>query len=74
MPQYVELYNEEIPNYGTLYDIKSWLVRVEQKLFIDYDGFCHPVKDGKMNPHVTIYPSQWKKLPKDATHVVWFNR
>lgn len=71
---YVELYNEPIPNYGDLTDVQTFITACKAKHFIDYDGHAHPVKDGKMNPHVTIFPSQWKNIPKEATHIVWFNR
>lgn len=42
--------------------------------FIDYDGFGHPVKEGKANPSIYIRPSELEEIPADATHIVWFNR
>jgi hypothetical protein len=42
--------------------------------FIDYDGYCCPVKDGLIDETREFYPSERKSLPKDATHIVWYNR
>jgi hypothetical protein len=43
--------------------------------FIDYDGFGYPVKDKLADTSVFIKPSSAKDtIPKDATHIVWYNR
>lgn len=42
--------------------------------FIDYDGFGYPMKDGKADSEICVKPSRLEEIPKDATHVVWFNR
>lgn len=42
--------------------------------FIDYDGFGYPVKDKLADPYIEIKPSKRKLIPKDATHIVWYNR
>jgi len=52
---------------------EDWLERVRSGFFIDYDGFCEPVKDGKVWA-LWFYPSQSAELPADCDHVVWFNR
>lgn len=43
-------------------------------MFIDYDGYGHPVKDGKADESIEICPSRVSSIPKDATHIVWFNK
>lgn len=42
--------------------------------FVDYDGHGHPVKDRKSDPAIFIKPSRLEEIPKDATHIVWYNR
>lgn len=46
----------------------------KDKLFIDYDGHAHPMKDGFIDPNIWIYPSTRNSIPEDATHVVWYNK
>lgn len=53
--------------------IKEFNERCDKKGFIDYDGFCYPVKDNK-HAMLQIYPSERHLIPDDATHIVWFNR
>lgn len=43
-------------------------------MFIDYDGFGHPMKDGLIDPNVIIKPSTRNSMPTDATHIVWYNK
>lgn len=66
-------YDRPVPSYGDLMTRDRWLHCVSDGLFIDYDGFGSPVKDGKMMSG-WIYPSQASQLPADATHVIWFNK
>lgn len=58
-----------------VYTIDEFMQHVKAQAFIDYDGFGHPVKDGKADESICIYPSRAKEtIPGDATHIVWFNR
>ena len=57
-----------------VYTIEEFLNCVKCNAFIDYDGFGYPVKDGLADEGIQIYPSQIDKIPKDATHIIWFNR
>ena len=57
-----------------VYTVAEFRQFCEQGHFIDYDGFGHPVRDGKLNPSVTVKPSRVSEIPADATHVVWYNR
>lgn len=57
-----------------VYTVAEFLAHVRNRGFIDYDGFGHPVKDGKADESVYVKPSRASEIPADATHVVWFNR
>lgn len=57
-----------------VYTVEEFRERVHSGAFIDYDGFGEPVKDGKADPDINIYPSQLKSIPADAMHIVWYNR
>lgn len=69
-------------NYGCgpsdeddVYTVKEFLAYVESGAFIDYDGYGHPVLDKMADREVYIFPSTaLKNIPKDATHIVWYNR
>jgi len=57
-----------------VYTVDEFIECCNDGSFIDYDGYGHPVKDCKSNPDIMIEPSKYKDIPKDATHIVWFNR
>jgi hypothetical protein len=64
---------------ATLYTIKEFITNCKCGGFIDYDGFGNYVKyvDGKMmGSNINIFPSDVKnkKIRKDFTHVLWYNR
>ncbi|GEM_PF-5891219 len=68
-------------NYGNgpaaeedVYTIKEFRQLCLAGAFTDYDGFGNPVKDGKRDPDTWIKPSHVNRMPKDATHIVWYNR
>lgn len=68
-------YITPIPDYGDVMPLREFLESVRDGMFIDYDGFGYPVKDDKMDDDIRIYPSNVVHVwPKDATHIVWFNR
>lgn len=55
--------------------VEKFLNACDYDFFIDYDGYGHPMKDGKINRKLNIYPSNARTtIPKDATHIVWYNR
>ena len=66
--------NAEHPDEDDVYTVEEFREFCERKLFIDYDGFGEPVKDRKADPEIWIKPSRPEQIPKDATHIVWFNR
>jgi len=46
----------------------------KNRIFIDYDGYAHPMKDNFIDSDIIIKPSTRNKIPIDATHVVWYNK
>lgn len=66
--------NAEHPDEDDVYTVAEFKDYCEKRLFIDYDGFGHPVRDRKANPSIWIKPSRLNEIPADATHVVWYNR
>jgi len=58
-----------------VYTVKEFLEHCECDSFIDYDGFGYPVKDNLADESILIKPSTASAtIPKDATHIVWYNR
>jgi hypothetical protein len=58
-----------------VYTVEEFAELVKGDWFIDYDGWGHPVKDKLADPSIDVYPSQFPRcMPKDATHVVWYNK
>ena len=62
------------PKNDDVYTIAEFKECVRTQAFIDYDGFGYPVRNSKADESITIYPSEIHKIPKDATHIVWYNR
>lgn len=67
-------YKDEIPEYGDIMTVDEFKSSVIDGSFIDYDGHGHPAREGKMEGDLMIYPSIVNDIPKDATHIVWFNK
>lgn len=57
-----------------VYTVEEFRERCQNKSFVDYDGYGHPVRDKLADESIYIYPSRTEEIPKDATHIVWFNR
>jgi hypothetical protein len=63
------------PERCDLMTIQDYLDNVKYGSIIDYDGFGHPVKDGLVDTSIDIYPSfGGTDIPKDATHIEWYNK
>lgn len=67
-------YTEPLPDYGDLMTVADFLDACGGGAFIDYDGVGHPVKGKMMMRCLDVYPSKRHLIPKDATHVMWFNK
>ena len=79
-----------IPDYGDVMTLKDFQEECKSGGFIDYDGSGHPagVESGtshaeghtffkghlRMDPNVTIRPSEYADVPEGTTHIVWFNK
>lgn len=57
-----------------VYTVREFKDCVDLGYFTDYDGFGYPVKNKLSDSNITISPSRYKDIPKDATHIIWFNR
>lgn len=66
-------YEDAISEYGDIMTVGEWLDACMDGLLINYDGHGHPARDGMMSDF-SIYPSIMHLVPKDATHIIWFNR
>lgn len=62
-------------NEDDVYTVPEFLAHCDSGSFIDYDGFGCPVKDKMSDQSLWIKPSSAREtIPKDATHIVWYNR
>lgn len=66
--------NAEHPDEDDVYTVEEFRRYCENRMFIDYDGFGHPVRDRKADPGIVVKPSRLETIPADATHIVWYNR
>jgi len=58
-----------------VYTVEEFLEHVDEYNFVDYDGHGYPVKDGLADETICILPSEARRtIPKDATHIIWFNK
>lgn len=55
--------------------LKDFILHVKHGMFIDYDGFGHYVRDGKVS-NIDIYPSDidYDSIRDDFDMIVWFNK
>lgn len=69
----------EVNTYGNsdgddVYTVEVFKEYCKDRLFTDYDGFGHPVKNSLVDCSIEIKPSRVGEIPNDATHIVWYNR
>lgn len=57
-----------------VYTVDEFRDLCKRHMFIDYDGFGHPVRDRMADPEKIVKPSLLGLIPADATHIVWYNR
>jgi hypothetical protein len=67
-------YVEKLEKGDDVFTVQEFKGYCADGSFIDYDGFGHPVKNGKADPSISVKPSLCAAIPSDATHVVWYNR
>jgi hypothetical protein len=67
-------YTEPVPEHGDVMPVEDFRHAVRHGLFIDYDGYGYPARDGRCDESVCVLPSKVNDIPTDATHIVWFNR
>lgn len=60
---------------GDMFDIDEWIDYCMFGGFIDYDGYGVPTNiEGLLYKDFYAKPSLYKWLPKEATHIIWYNR
>jgi hypothetical protein len=69
-----KMYIEEIPDHGHVMTVDEFLDSVVFGELLDCDGFGHPSRNGRMTRTIIIQPSFTTDIPKDATHIIWFNK
>lgn len=57
-----------------VYTIKEFKEYCDAGAFIDYDGWGYPVKDSMADRDICIQPSVLHRIPRSATHIVWYNK
>lgn len=57
-----------------VYTVEEFIECVLTCSFTDSDGFGYPVKNRMADESIVIVPSKVDQIPKDATHIVWFNQ
>lgn len=67
-------YTEEPEPYGDIMTLEDFRNAVRKGYLIDYDGYGYPMKDDLVDDFLKIFPSDMISIPKDATHIIWFNR
>jgi len=67
-------YTEPVEKDGDLMTRKEYVDCCKVGGFVDDDGYGYAVKRGKMAPSIVLSPSKVDEMPKEITHVVWFNR
>jgi len=67
------IYERELDSIGYLMTIEEWKEGVDSKFFTNYDGHGRAVKDNKMTIK-NYYPTDAHLIPKDATHIMWYNK
>lgn len=67
-------YSRDAASYGDLMTVAEFREAAAEGHLIDDDGMGHPVKNGKENRAFYVYPSCASLIPKDATHINWYNK
>ena len=68
-------FNREVKGSDHVMSLEEFIETCNDGCFIDYDGFGHYVRNGKMS-NIDIYPSdvEHKSIRKDFDTIVWFNK
>ena len=68
-------FTRDVKESDHVMSLEEFIETCNDGCFIDYDGFGHYVRDGKMS-NIDIYPSdvEHKSIRKDFDTIVWFNK
>ena len=66
---------KEIPKYGDMFDLDTFIAACEGGAFINCDGYGY-YSDGILMSDIIIVPSDavYGEVDRYFSHVIWFNR
>ena len=67
-------YETPVDSSADIFSVTEFRQHVKDGLFVDYDGYGHPIKNRLMARRIYVQPSKLKEIPSDATHIAWYNR
>ena len=67
-------YTNKPSEYGDVMTVADWVESCVDGFFIDYDGYGAPMKGKLVAKNCIVWPSIRHLIPKDATHIEWYNR
>lgn len=67
------MYTINVSEYGDLFTVEDFCKFVKSGSIINYDGTGYPVRDGK-ECREEINCCRLEDIPKDATHIAWYNK
>jgi hypothetical protein len=75
---YVATYREPIDDhyfeeYGSEYTVAQFRQHVAAEQWTDASGYGHPMKERVMDRNYFVKPSRVDEIPKDATHIMWYD-
>ena len=73
----VAVYDKTKASIAVLMTVEEFREDAANKTIMNDDGVGHPVKDGMEDKLYYIYPSRYffgNHIPRDATHVNWYNK
>lgn len=65
-------YTRDLPDYADVLTVEEFLD--DGCIGYDGDGDAYPVKGGKQDTRLCFTKNSLWRLPKDATHVAWYNK
>ncbi len=69
--------NHPFGGIGDLLILEDWLELVRDGMFCDYDGHGDAIRWVDSEAEILekiVRPSQAERLPKETTHILWYNK
>ena len=67
------VYNHALSGSGTLMSVAEWVKNIYTKELVITGSYGNPVKDGKMCGDISIATHRYDRIPRDATHIMWYS-